>query len=92
MISDILLPKRIKKKWFLLAVSKTNHMKFKKIRHKKNNELKFIKQVPMHPTDKINNLTDDNEIEFIKQVPLHPCKRLKYLMRDMYNDRGNFKL
>ena len=89
---DILLPKRIKKKSFLLAVSKANRKKFKKIRHKKNDELKFIKQVPMHPRDKIKNLTDDNEIEFIKQVPLHPCKRLKHLTRDMYNDRGNFKL
>ena len=46
----------------------------------------------MHPRDKIKNLTDDNEIEFIKQVPLHPCERLKHLTRDMYNDRGNFKL
>ena len=72
---DILLPKRKKKKSSLLSTSKTISKKYKKIRLKKNDKLKFIKQVLLHPRDilthKAKNITSDNDITFIKQVPLH---------------------
>ena len=40
----------------------------------------FIKQIPMHPRDrlkKLNKLRKTDEVKFIKQLPLHPAERLK---------------
>ena len=83
---DILLPKRKKKKSSLLSTSKAISKKFK-IRRNKNEELKFIKQVPLHPRDrlvrKVKNITSDNDITFMKQVSLHPRNRLKRLTKDI---------
>ena len=85
-----MLSKRKKKKSPLLAAREVIRKKYKKFRQKKNDQLKFIKQVPMHLRDrltrKIKNLTYDNNIEFTKQVPLHPRERLKCLTRNMYDD------
>ena len=83
---DILWPKRKKKKSSLLSTSKAISKKFK-IRRNKNEELKFIKQVPLHPRDrlvrKVKNITNDNDITFMKQVSLHPRNRLKRLTKDI---------
>lgn len=51
-LKDILLPKRRKKKSSLLAVSKATRKRYKKIRRKKIDQLKFIKQVVMHLRDR----------------------------------------
>lgn len=51
-LKDILLPKRRKKKSSLLAVSKATRKRYKKIRRKKIDQLKFIKQVVMHLGDR----------------------------------------
>ena len=45
-----------------------------------NNDIMFIKQIPMHPRDrlkKLNKLRKTDEVKFIKQLPLHPAERLK---------------
>ena len=72
---DIFLPRRKKEKSSLLSTGKAISKKYKKNRQKKNDKLKFIKQVPLHPRDrlvhKVKNITSDNNITFIKQVPLH---------------------
>ena len=52
-LKDILLPKRRKKKSSLLAVSKATRKRYKKIRRKKIDQLKFIKQVVMHLRDRL---------------------------------------
>ena len=36
-----------------------------------------MKQVPLHPRDRLKELTKDDDVVFIKQVPLHPRDRLK---------------
>ena len=62
----------------------------KKIRQKKNEKSKSIKQVPLHPRDrlarKVQNITSDNDITFIKQVSLHPHDRSKCLTKDINDD------
>ena len=73
----------------MLKASRVISKKYKKIRaNKKNDQLQFLKQVPMHPRDrlagKIKNI--DNDVKFIKQVPLHPQDRLACKTRDMYDD------
>ena len=45
-----------------------------------NNDIMFIKQIPMHPRDrlnKLNKLRKTDEVKFIKQFPLHMTDRLK---------------
>ena len=40
----------------------------------------FVKQIPMHPRDrlnKLNKLRETDEVKFIKQFPLHMTDRLK---------------
>ena len=44
-------------------------------------DVQFIKQVPMHPRDRLARATknaqrDDDNIEFIKQLPMDPKDRL----------------
>ena len=86
---EILLRKRKKKKSSLLSTSKAISKKFK-IRRNKNEELKFIKQVPLLPRDrlvrKVKNITSDNDITFMKQVSLHPRNRLKRLTKDIIDN------
>ena len=43
---------------------------------KTRDEVKFVKQVPVHPRDRSPKKTRD-EVKFVKQVPLHPHERLK---------------
>ena len=88
---DILLTKRKKKKSSQLSASKAISKKYKKIRQKKNDELKVIKQVPLHPRDRLackaKNITSDNDKTFIKQVPLHPPRdSFKRLTKDINDD------
>ena len=47
---DILLPKRKTKKSSLLSISKTIT---KKIRQTKNDKLRIIRQMPLHPRDRL---------------------------------------
>ena len=49
---DVLLPKRKKKKPSLFASSEAICQKYKEIRQKKKDQLKFIKQVLMHSIDR----------------------------------------
>ena len=49
-------------------------MKLDKLR--KTDEIKFIKQVPVHPRDGLRRKTDGEEVKFIKQV-LHLRDRLE---------------
>ena len=41
-----------------------------------------MKQVPLHPRDRLKQLTKDDDVVFVKQVPLHPRDRLKELTKD----------
>ena len=75
-----LLPKRKQKKSSLFSSSKTTSNRYKKIRQKKKDGLKFIKQGPLHPRDrlarKVKNIIGDNDIKFIKLVSFHLRDRL----------------
>ena len=45
---------------------------------RKDDDIVFIKQVPVHPRDRLKKLADiDEKVEFIKQVPVHPRDRLR---------------
>ena len=47
-------------------------------RSKNNNEVTFIKQVPVHPRNRMKKLAAlDEKVPFIKQVLSHPHDRLK---------------
>ena len=58
----------------------------------RNNDIMFIKQIPMHLRDrlkKINKLRKTDEVKFIKQLSFHPRHRLKRKRReqlDNYNE------
>ena len=71
----------------LFSTSKAISKKYKKSRQKKNDELKFIKQLLLHPRDRLAHkvycITSDNDKTFIKQVPLYPHDRLKQLTKDI---------
>ena len=46
----------------------------------RNNDIMFIKQIPMNLRDrlkKLNRLRKTDEVKFIKQLPFHPAERLK---------------
>lgn len=43
-------------------------------------DVQFIKQVPVHPRDRLARATksaESNDVEFIKQVPAHARNRLR---------------
>ena len=43
-------------------------------------DVQFIKQVPVHPRDRLARATksaESNDVEFIKQVPAHTRNRLR---------------
>ena len=48
-----------------LATSKTK-------KPKKNYDIVFVKQVPLHLGDRLKKQTKDDDKVFLKQVPLHP--------------------
>ena len=54
----------------------------KKIRQK-DDDVVFVKQVPMHPQDRIKKLAKDDDVVFVKQVPLHLRDRLKKKTREL---------
>ena len=54
----------------------------KKIRQK-DDDVVFVKQVPMHPRDRIKKLAKDDDVVFVKQVPLHLRDRLKKKTREL---------
>ena len=87
---DVLLPKRKKKKSSLLSASQAISKKYRKIRQKKNDKLKFIKRVPMHSRDrltcKVKSMASVKGVKFIKQVSSHPRDKLKRLTRDTYDN------
>ena len=46
----------------------------------RNNDIRFTKQIPMHPRDrlkKLNKLRKTDEVKYIKQLPLPQRDRLK---------------
>ena len=48
----------------------------------KDDDIVFIKQVPVHPRDRLKKLASAKEkVELIKQVPVHPRDRLKRAAR-----------
>ena len=63
----------------------------------RNNDIMFIKQIPMHPRGrlkKLNKLRKTDEVKFIKQLSLHPRDRLKRKGKeelDNYNELSKRK-
>ena len=48
------------------------------IKKSKDDDIVFIKQVPVHSRDRLKKLVAvEEKVEFIKQVPVHPRDRLK---------------
>ena len=58
------------------------------MRAKTNDQLQFLKQVPMHPRDRLTQKIKiiNNDAKFNKQVPSQPQDRLAHKTRDMYDD------
>ena len=57
-------------------------------------DVQFIKQVPMHPRDRLERGTknahrDDDDVEFIKQVPMHPRDRLERATKNAQKDNDD---
>ena len=67
-----LAAKKIVKIYKKMARKKT----YWKISKKTDNDVVFLKQVPVHPRDRLARKTK-NDVKFVKQVPLHPRERLK---------------
>ena len=52
---------------------KTTLKNYKHLDKDNNDDAVFIKQVPVHPKNRMKKLAALNDkVEFIKQVPLHP--------------------
>ena len=64
--------KKIVKRYRNLARKKPYQRPYRK----PDNDVVFLKQVPVHPRDRFARKTKD-DVKFVKQVPLHPCERLK---------------
>ena len=63
--------RNLKRKGQLVNYSKLN-------KKSKDNDIVVIKQVPVHPRDRLKKLAAaEDKVEFIKQVPVHPRDRLK---------------
>ena len=76
---------KIKKSIKILSekpMKKINQLLPKKIRQK-DDDVVFVKQVPMHPRDRIKKLAKDDDVVFVKQVPLHLRDRLKKKTREL---------
>ena len=57
---------------------KTTLKNYKRLNQDNNDDVVFIKEVPVHPKNRMKKLAAQNDkIEFIKQVPLHPRSHLK---------------
>ena len=57
---------------------KTRLKNYKHLNTDHNDDVVFIKQVPVHPKNRMKKLAAQNDkVEFIKQVPLHPRLCLK---------------
>ena len=70
--------KNLKRKGQLVNYSKLS-------KNSKEDGIVFVKQVPVHPRDRLKKLAAaDQKVEFLKQVPVHPRDRLK-------NQRNNKK-
>ena len=54
-------------------------------------DVQFIKQVPMHPRDRLARVTKnaqgDYDVKFIKQVPAHPRDRLRRQTKTLKHPR-----
>ena len=53
--------------------------------------VQFLKQVPMHPRDKLATATknaqrDDDDVDFVKQVPMYPRDRLTKATKNAQRD------
>ena len=64
--------KKIIKKYRNLK-RKAQLVNYSKLKKTKNDNVVFIKQVPLHPRDRFRKLAAAEEkVEFIKQIPVHP--------------------
>ena len=54
------------------SVRKINQLLAKAKKTKKNHDIVFVKQVPLHLGDRLKKQTKDDDKVFLKQVPLHP--------------------
>ena len=48
-------------------------------RKAQSDDIEFVKQVPVHPRDRLTRATkkaQSDDVEFVKQVPVHPRDRL----------------
>ena len=48
----------------------------------KDDDVVFVKQVPLHSRDRLKKITKDDDVVFVKQVPSHPRDRLKKIIKD----------
>ena len=71
------MAKKIVKKYRNLSRTKP-YQKFssKKKQRDDNDDVAFLKKIPVHPRDRLARKTRD-EVKFVKQVPLHSRERLK---------------
>ena len=81
-ISTLKTAKKITKKYRNLK-RKGQLVNYSKLNKKsKDDDIVFIKQVPVHPRDRFKKLAAAKEkVELIKQVPVHPRDRLKRAAR-----------
>ena len=72
-------------------INKSKLNNYAKLNKTDNNDVIFIKQVPVHPSNKFKKIADLNDkVEFIKQVPIHPRDGLKKLS-DLKDEVGFIK-
>ena len=58
-----------------------------------NDKVEFIKQVPLHPRERLKRATKkQNEVRFIKQVPVHPQGRIKRKEKEIIDKNTNLLL
>ena len=70
----------LKRKGQLVNCSKLN-------KKSKNNGIVFIKQVPVHPIDRLKKLAVvEEKVELIKQVPVHSRDRLKRVTKQQQKE------
>ena len=72
----MLTKSKVRSKKSLFFTSKIISKKYKRTRQKRNDGLKFIKPLPLHPGDRLTRnvkfMSSDTDVTFIKEVSLHP--------------------
>ena len=77
--------KRIRKKYRNLkrkaAIQNNIPKKIKRPNNNDDDDVVFVKQMPLHPRDRLARATKD-DVVFMKQVPVHPRDRLARATKD----------